>query len=357
MSVQKERTVSDEARNKRTDQKRPRRDPDEENLKRPVNTIFFFNLEYNLDDKIFKEHVEQFGPIQNICNHIKNKGQAFVTYYNLRDAIKARDSSYGIKIGNSTRPMNAKYAHPKKSNRKGSPSAHIAFKITNGRAEIEEVKSFCKECYGEVFDVKDMSTDGASDEFNVRFYDIRDAEKAVASDGSNNVINGMKYSVSYFYPEEIEFDSDKSKSVGNVNNRRDKTKGKIGGPQGGQPQQSPQSIQVPPQVQAPMYYYPYPPYSFPPQMFYPMNVSSGENFSMPPQDQFMLQNPMLPMMPVQTPMMGFGVPPHNLNQGQVQASVNDNPKHSADQQANQPAPLIKPDIDTKTMYNLLFNDV
>ncbi|OHT14415.1 hypothetical protein TRFO_15193 [Tritrichomonas foetus] len=158
---------------------------------KPSNAIFVKNLPYNLTTDEFLTTFSQFGEIASFFpNHIREKGIAFVTYYNILSAIEAVDKMKNIKIHDrfpttafSFKPPNYSRVDPKMTStivlvQPNQPCSNI---LTSDQIGQEMSK------FGQIHQIKEIGPN----QITVQFCDMRVARHA-SEVGSNIDIGGIK---------------------------------------------------------------------------------------------------------------------------------------------------------------------
>ncbi|OHS98479.1 hypothetical protein TRFO_35107 [Tritrichomonas foetus] len=159
--------------------------------KKQIHTAFFSNVPFNISLDKFKEFVSEYGDIANMYSLINEKGIAFVTYYDIRNAVKAVEQA-NDKILNG-RNIRTNYANrssfphcdPRATcacllvscESASSPDGSSEKSKSDTKVTIHDVIGFMKD-FGEIQSVTPCETPG---QFLVKFYDIRDAQKAMAN--------------------------------------------------------------------------------------------------------------------------------------------------------------------------------
>lgn len=158
------------------------------------NALFIKNLPYNLTYDEFLKIFGQFGEIASISLHIKDRGIAFLTYYDLRAAEAAKNKLQGFNVYGRFPAIDYSYKPPNYS--KVDPreySSLIKVKtISNSFLSKEDVQKNLS-IYGEINEIKDFKENNSKADhisFLVLFYDSRCAHKACAEGYLE--INGIK---------------------------------------------------------------------------------------------------------------------------------------------------------------------
>ena len=190
---------------------------DDEN-KEPIHTVFFFNIPFDVEMNEFTQFVNKFGEVSNIYPKFE-KGVAFVTYYDIRDAIKSVKSPHEkirdrlIKTAFAYRPPSHSRRDPRKS------CSCVSLRLTNNNENLFEKISFdnvkqVMEQFGEIRDLCQVD-----DVYVVKYYNLKSAAKVV--DKGIVEINNENCAVNYA-PEEDEGEDPENHSCNNRNMRNNR---------------------------------------------------------------------------------------------------------------------------------------
>ncbi|EKE40955.1 hypothetical protein ENUP19_0337G0010 [Entamoeba nuttalli] len=157
----------------------------EDIVERKSRILFVRNICFNTNEESIKKLFEKYGEIKKVFCQIENRGIAFITFYDIRDAIKAHEELNKKEIGG--RPIKIHYSLPKDNeiNKIDSLENHAnLYVILRGFQKIptnDEIFHYFEK-FGEVSEVRD-SADKITIKF-IEYYDSRAAVKALES--SNN---------------------------------------------------------------------------------------------------------------------------------------------------------------------------
>lgn len=220
-----------------------------------IHTVFFYGIPYNTTEEQIRALVSQYGEILNLYPKIAEKGQAFATYYDIRDAEKAvedvQDKEFnGRKIGSNFGH------HPPIIGSVGAcpTTASILVKPANAGVNIDEKEiDNCLSPFGEIRSIETIGHNS----FLVKYYNIRHAQAAVAQSRIVKTASGT--------PLEIVFhnESEQDQRPQNQMQQRGYMDHYNQMPQYGAPPPPPPHYGAPPQYGAPAYGPP-PPYGAPP---------------------------------------------------------------------------------------------
>lgn len=293
-------------------QPRPKAPPIPAKNKKPIHTAFFSNIPFNYPIESFKQFVSQYGEIVNMYSLIDKKGIAFVTYYDIRNAEKAVEQA-NDKLLNG-RNIRTNYANksffPHRDPRATCASIIIRCDKMPTNIQLQDVFNSMKE-YGEIQQALPGEQPG---QFIIRYYDIRDAQKAYHTTNQRLTIKNESLSMDFL------LDDEDNETPPNMMNQ----------PMYNQPPYIPQNPyeqpymqQPPPNYGMPMPHYGVPPQQIPPQQIPPqptygmpsptteqgMIPPPQPNYGMPPQYQPPIQGQPSQSSPPQTPL--YQVPPQD----------------------------------------------
>lgn len=170
------------------------------------NAIYVKDLPYSLSVDEFQSIFSKFGEIAStFTSHIHDRGFAFVTYYDIRSAIKAVEEMKDYELHGRNPVTTFSYNPPDYANLNARETrSTILVQPTNSDGSSSESNltpddietEFLK--YGEINKVSEIEPQ----KFVVRYYDLRNAKQAI-SESDSIVINGFKLHVeSYLEPDE-----------------------------------------------------------------------------------------------------------------------------------------------------------
>ncbi|KAG9120904.1 hypothetical protein FRC07_003368 [Ceratobasidium sp. 392] len=154
----------------------------EQRLKRetPCRMLFVRQIQYETDSDSVRKQFEEFGEIKTFFDLISNRGMAFVTYYDVRAAERARERLQDSNI--SGRPIDVHYSLPRGDEQAGrcerdknQGTLLIALRQSNQSIDDHELRRR----FSQFGDVKQITAvDGRSDQRLLEMYDSRAMETA-----------------------------------------------------------------------------------------------------------------------------------------------------------------------------------
>ncbi|OHT11190.1 hypothetical protein TRFO_01117 [Tritrichomonas foetus] len=148
-----------------------------DNSNNPIHTVFLFNIDFQTTVDQLKEFASEFGEIQLFYQPPKKKGMVFITFYDIRNAIRMVDEGFGRVInGNAIKTAYA-YQPPKYSKRDPRDICSSTFfdsTSSDSNLTVDDIKLAAAE-FGEV---KMVEFKEDSKKFDVVYYDLRAAKAA-----------------------------------------------------------------------------------------------------------------------------------------------------------------------------------
>eukprot|EP00834_Sanchytrium_tribonematis_P003505 NODE_136_length_16465_cov_1.184957.p8 type:complete len:310 gc:universal NODE_136_length_16465_cov_1.184957:7940-7011(-) len=142
-----------------------------------VRTLFIRNIAYEVTEEDILDIFSKFGEIKRSFSLIKDRGIAFITFYDIRASERAFREINNTKIGKRT--VEVHYSTPKGNTNQNHCTTQdnqgTLFLTLSGNILIEDIAQHFS-TYGEVMDVRNLR-DGHRNKF-VEFYDSRDCVKA-----------------------------------------------------------------------------------------------------------------------------------------------------------------------------------
>lgn len=146
--------------------------------RKPIHTAFFSNVPFDYPYEKFKEFVESFGEISYMYSLIKDKGFAFVTYSDIRNAQKAVEK--GCETFLNGRPVRTNYANKSHFSHLDPTDTCATILVKSlknpSKMTIHEVISKMKD-FGEI--MSGSPVEGQPGVFVIKYYNIKDAHKAM----------------------------------------------------------------------------------------------------------------------------------------------------------------------------------
>eukprot|EP00027_Filamoeba_sp_ATCC50430_P018660 CAMPEP_0168572452 /NCGR_PEP_ID=MMETSP0413-20121227/17946_1 /TAXON_ID=136452 /ORGANISM="Filamoeba nolandi, Strain NC-AS-23-1" /LENGTH=331 /DNA_ID=CAMNT_0008605511 /DNA_START=97 /DNA_END=1093 /DNA_ORIENTATION=- len=146
------------------------RDGEKKEKERPSRTLFIRNIDYSVSGDELQKICEAFGQIKKFFPLIEKRGMTFVTYFDSRDAERARKDLQDRKFNG--RPVDVHYALPKDTDAEQDENTGTLFVTVRNASsppDNHEIRTFFEQ-WGQIREV-------AFQKF-VEYYDLRDSEKA-----------------------------------------------------------------------------------------------------------------------------------------------------------------------------------
>jgi len=173
----------------------PQRDISEKQMReKPSRTLFVRNISYDTKEEDLKQLFEKFGPVRKIFNLIRKRGMAFVTFYDMRHADKAKRELQNHILGD--RPIDIHYSLPKEDDGRHFPdedddqytgTLFVSVRGTNETFTNADLRKHFEQ-WGDVREVRDCRN--SSHQKFVEFWDVRDAQKVLAQHQGSKFRNG-----------------------------------------------------------------------------------------------------------------------------------------------------------------------
>eukprot|EP00028_Trichosphaerium_sp_Am-I-7-wt_P002850 CAMPEP_0168532024 /NCGR_PEP_ID=MMETSP0405-20121227/15911_1 /TAXON_ID=498012 /ORGANISM="Trichosphaerium sp, Strain Am-I-7 wt" /LENGTH=411 /DNA_ID=CAMNT_0008557167 /DNA_START=251 /DNA_END=1487 /DNA_ORIENTATION=- len=149
----------------------------------PCRTLFVRNIAYEVSTDELREMFEQYGEIKRFFPLINKRGMAFITYYDIRHAERAKKTENAAQLHG--REIDIHFSLPREKPRKDKDpnddddSNHgtlfVAIVDATGYGN-DDIKSTFSQ-YGELRGVRDQGRSDSGNKF-VEFFDLRAAQKA-----------------------------------------------------------------------------------------------------------------------------------------------------------------------------------
>jgi len=152
------------------------RDGEKKEKERPSRTLFIRNIDYSVSGDELQKICEAFGQIKKFFPLIEKRGMTFVTYFDSRDAERARKDLQDRKFNG--RPVDVHYALPKDTDAEQDENTGTLFVTVRNASsppDNHEIRTFFEQ-WGQIREVRDCKN-SAFQKF-VEYYDLRDSEKA-----------------------------------------------------------------------------------------------------------------------------------------------------------------------------------
>ena len=290
---------------------RPERQPRQKTqINNPLHTVFFYNIPYNVSNEEFRNFALQYGEIMNLHPNL-SKGQAFATYYDIRNAEKAVHDVQDKEFNGRRISSNFAFRPPNLGKKDQPTSANVLVKPVNYLAAItEQDVSDALKSFGEIRTINKKEENS----FLVKFFNIKDAKACAAQTRVVKTVSGEPLDLTI--PQEEEPPANPNPS-NNKNNFKQPPPPQYGPPQfGAPPYPAPQYGAPPPQFgqfpyQPPPYGFPPPQYGMPPPQYGmppPPPGQNGTNQPPPPPPPQGAQQPIPPPSAPQMPPQ-YGAPP------------------------------------------------
>lgn len=170
-----------------------------DNNRKPIHTVFLFNIDFQTTQDQIQDFAKEFGEIQLFYQPPSKKGMAFITYYDIRDAINMVDNGFGRSLNGKEIKTAYAYQPPKYSKRDPRDiCSSTTFELLSKSSQltIDDVKS-AAEKFGEIRSLVDIG----KGRFDVVYFDLRSAKEAVEQ--KTIEINGEKVMINYNLTEGI----------------------------------------------------------------------------------------------------------------------------------------------------------
>ena len=169
--------------------------------KNPIHTVFLFNLNFHTTVDQIKEFASEFGEIAPdlFYQPPKNKGIVFITFYDIRNAIRMVDEGFGKVLNGNPIKTSYSYSPPKYSKRDPRDiCSSTTYESTSKDSNItaDDIRPVAEEA-GEIRFLNEIT----KGKFDIVYYDLRSAKAAV--DKKEVVINGETFKVDYNLEEGI----------------------------------------------------------------------------------------------------------------------------------------------------------
>ncbi|OIR57603.1 MAG: uncharacterized protein A8A55_1629 [Amphiamblys sp. WSBS2006] len=169
--------------------------------------LFVRNAAYNLTEKDVRESFSPFGEIDEISMRLIIKGLFFVTYYDLRDVVRAKNSLHGESI--CGRRMDIHYSRGKTSSERGrcdetkkQGTLYVRVENEKGVESLETIRKLAG-VYGELKDARKQR--GKENRFFVEFFDTRACIRCFNGLENSDIETGrLHLEYSWDYSERVE---------------------------------------------------------------------------------------------------------------------------------------------------------
>lgn len=204
------------------DRKRSRsKDRDKHNDKnpnsRPVHTVFYCNIAFDCSNEEFREFASKFGEISDIYSKISDKGIAFVTYNDLRDAQKA---VFTADVSLHDRKVKRAFAYKPPEHSGKNPCDTCSTVLVTSLEDVSKIKA--DDVIGkmrEFGEIRSTSQDRPrTGEFVIKFFKLSDAKNCVDHNGLDLRHETLK--IEYLPDEDAGEDPDVAKGKRNESKYR-----------------------------------------------------------------------------------------------------------------------------------------
>ena len=160
----------------------------------PIHTVFLFNINFKTSMDDLKKFASEFGEFQMIYQPPRKKGMLFITYFDIRNAIRMVDEGSGRVIdGNSIKTAYA-YKPPKYANRDSKDICASLFFNSNSGANSSLTNCDMTQAASQFGEIKSINSRD-NGKFDVVYYDLRAAKAAY--DKKEIVVNGETLKIGY----------------------------------------------------------------------------------------------------------------------------------------------------------------
>ena len=287
---------------------KPERQPRQKTqINNPLHTVFFYNIPYNVSNEEFRNFALQYGEIMNLHPNL-SKGQAFATYYDIRNAEKAVHDVQDKEFNGRRISSNFAFRPPNLGKKDQPTSANVLVKPVNYLASItEQDVSDALKSFGEIRTINKKEENS----FLVKFFNIKDAKACAAQTRAIKTASGEALDLTIPQEEEPPIPPPSNNNKGNFKQPPQQ----FGAPPFGAPPYPPPQYGAPPPQYGQQFPYP-PPYGFPPPQYgmpppqYGMPPPNGQAPPPPNPPPQGTQQPIPPPPPnSQMPPPQYGAPP------------------------------------------------
>ncbi|KAL6063319.1 nuclear localization sequence binding protein, variant 2 [Balamuthia mandrillaris] len=143
----------------------------------PSRTLFIRNIEYRVSEKALRDLFGRFGDLKRVFELIEKRGMAFVAFYDIRSAEKAKNELQDYALNG--RPIHVHYSLPKDErdhDAKEDNNDTLFLRVRGARDVVSKrLLRELLEQWGDIKEIRDCR--GNPRQKFVEFYDIRDAER------------------------------------------------------------------------------------------------------------------------------------------------------------------------------------
>ena len=173
----------------------------------PKHTVFLFSISYSQPENEVRDYVSSFGDINNFYSQIPEKGNAFVTFFDIRDAQRLVEDAKNKTLGD--RAVHANYAFknhtPKHDRWETCANVQLKGMMPTKLTELDIQQAMSQ--YGEIRCTETVPPNPYGICFKVKYFDIRHAHNAMRN--SYITIKDEHFRLEFF-PDEEEESSDNS---------------------------------------------------------------------------------------------------------------------------------------------------
>jgi len=193
----RKRDIRDDDHNRKGSSHSKNRRPAREKQKYEVlesHTLFFRSIDYGANVDEFRHMVEAYGPISRYAPKISKRGLAFVTYDDIRDAIRALNEL-------NDRPIKGrelKVVYATKPNQEDGNLYTSIFDVIPETIPCSVPPEKIKNELARFGELRDFQSNPGNRSFTVKYFKLSDAKVALSS---NIVIDGVNFKLDKIDPE------------------------------------------------------------------------------------------------------------------------------------------------------------
>jgi len=169
------------------------------------------NVSYEISESAIRKMFDKYGEIKKIFSLIQKRGMAFVTYFDSRHAEAAKKDMQGSELNG--RPIDVHFSLPKDEedqtqDDKNNGTLFVSVRNSSSHIKNTDMFSFFSQ-WGQVREVRDCRN-SPTQKF-VEYYDLRDAEKALASANGNDFYDQGVLDIKYAFVQTVQKDERRRK--------------------------------------------------------------------------------------------------------------------------------------------------
>lgn len=166
---------------------------------RPSRTLFVRNVPFSVPNEQLEAMFSKYGELRELFSLVENRGIAFVTYYDIRNAEEAKEGTHNTEI--EGRQIDVHYSLPRDTvsptskcdETKNQGTLFVVSRGGNKIFSVEDIQHMFEK-YGQVAYVRPLRD--LTDQKFVEFYDSRSCVRAV-NDLHGKMVDGVNFEVEY----------------------------------------------------------------------------------------------------------------------------------------------------------------